>query len=146
MNQVCQKCCAEKHITEFEHQKNRPNPRKVCKLCRYTLRDKRKENEVAKERKKKWTLENRDHIRRRLEKAMYGTTKEEIGRSCCDICGSTKRLCIDHCHTTSEVRGILCTLCNTGLGMFKDNTENMIKAVLYLKKGPHFQLSKAKYG
>jgi len=41
---------------------------------------------------------------------------------------------IDHCHTTNKVRGILCTACNMGLGLFKDNTENLTNAITYLKE------------
>lgn len=42
--------------------------------------------------------------------------------------------CIDHCHTTSKVRGILCAHCNTGLGMFKDNPDLLLTAIEYLKR------------
>ena len=41
---------------------------------------------------------------------------------------------IDHCHTTNKVRGLLCRLCNIGLGHFKDNTEILTKAINYLKE------------
>ena len=41
---------------------------------------------------------------------------------------------IDHCHTTNKVRGLLCRLCNIGLGYFKDNTEILTKAINYLKE------------
>lgn len=39
----------------------------------------------------------------------------------CAICGRfeadiPKGLCIDHCHRTGRVRGLLCTACNTHLG------------------------------
>jgi len=42
--------------------------------------------------------------------------------------------CIDHCHTTNKVRGILCTSCNIGLGHFKDSTEILTNAINYLKE------------
>lgn len=54
----------------------------------------------------------------------------------CAICGSkTKaRLHIDHDHETGEIRGLVCTNCNTGLGMFKDNIEFLSQAIHYLSK------------
>lgn len=57
---------------------------------------------------------------------------------CCDICGSpptgrVKRLSIDHDHATGAFRGLLCNLCNTGLGMFKDDPKLLEKAILYLR-------------
>jgi hypothetical protein len=40
--------------------------------------------------------------------------------------------CIDHCHVTNKIRGLLCMNCNTGLGMFKDNINFMYNAINYL--------------
>lgn len=54
----------------------------------------------------------------------------------CEICGekeNKKKLCIDHNHETGELRGILCSKCNSALGLFKDNIENLKKAIEYLE-------------
>ncbi len=37
-----------------------------------------------------------------------------------DDCG--RRLAVDHCHTTGKIRGLLCTTCNTALGLLGDKT------------------------
>ena len=60
----------------------------------------------------------------------------------CAICGSevsqNKRasnylpLFIDHCHTSGEVRGLLCSKCNHGLGLFNDSPELLEQAIQYL--------------
>ena len=138
--QTCIKCGIEKSISDFEWQKNRPNPRKVCKACRYEARNREKERkrhrEYAKERRKA----NPDLIRQLWERCTYGVSKEDIGITSCMICGSTHRLCIDHCHTTNKVRGILCSRCNAGLGMFRDDPVKLKAAIKYLKDGPHFQI------
>lgn len=55
----------------------------------------------------------------------------------CEICGlvdDEKRLAIDHDHKTGTVRGLLCQKCNVGLGYFKDNTELLQNAIVYLNK------------
>lgn len=39
---------------------------------------------------------------------------------------------VDHNHLTNEVRGLLCRLCNVGLGAFKENKETLQKAITYL--------------
>ncbi len=53
---------------------------------------------------------------------------------CRDEFESTKTRHIDHCHETGVVRGILCSRCNHGLGFFRDNIDNLLRAVSYLSK------------
>jgi hypothetical protein len=64
----------------------------------------------------------------------------------CDICevtlqvskGSGATAHIDHNHVTGEVRGLLCMLCNQGLGLFRDNPELLINAAAYLDDKGHY--------
>lgn len=54
----------------------------------------------------------------------------------CGICKkkiSDENVCIDHCHNTGKVRGVLCSNCNTGIGMFEDNVSFLLNAIEYLK-------------
>lgn len=53
----------------------------------------------------------------------------------CAICNNpeTKRkLSVDHDHKTGVIRGLLCTKCNLGLGYFKDDPTQLMKAAEYL--------------
>jgi DNA-directed RNA polymerase subunit RPC12/RpoP len=77
----------------------------------------------------------------RLKK--YGITEEDFNAMLekqgyrCAICGSDndgRELAIDHDHVTGEVRGLLCTKCNLGLGSFEDDITRLEKAKLYLGK------------
>lgn len=59
----------------------------------------------------------------------------------CAICGAEapttghkKRLNIDHCHDTGQVRGLLCDLCNRALGLMRDNTALLSNAIDYLNQ------------
>ena len=57
----------------------------------------------------------------------------------CFICGyefgqKQGDIYVDHCHTTKQVRGLLCQPCNSGIGYFKDNTDSLQKAIDYLKR------------
>ena len=53
----------------------------------------------------------------------------------CAICGTTKSpLVPDHNHATDDIRGLLCSWCNTGVGLFTDNVKSLESAIRYLKK------------
>jgi hypothetical protein len=65
------------------------------------------------------------------------------GRKCA-ICGvklttnrrgkSRSTAHLDHCHKSGKIRAVLCTLCNVGLGSFRDNTVFLRAAAKYLTK------------
>jgi hypothetical protein len=76
-------------------------------------------------------------------KKRYGLTMEqhekmhEIQDGKCAICNEDpypKKLMVDHCHESSDVRGLLCNTCNLGIGFFKDNKELLQSAINYLNK------------
>lgn len=77
-------------------------------------------------------------------KSKYGLSLEQFEEllkrqnNCCAICRerflSTKDTHVDHCHKTKKIRGLLCYRCNHGLGKFKDNVRNLIRAAGYLLK------------
>ena len=55
----------------------------------------------------------------------------------CGLCFKVvKRLVVDHDHKTGKIRSLLCTLCNTGIGQFKDDVELLKLAIKYLE---HYQ-------
>lgn len=52
----------------------------------------------------------------------------------CDLCGQDRDLVVDHDHETLEIRGLLCSQCNCGLGNLRDDVEIMTKAINYLEQ------------
>ena len=54
----------------------------------------------------------------------------------CAICSNPAQqtLHMDHDHETGVLRGLLCSTCNTGLGMFKDDVDLLHRAALYLNR------------
>lgn len=72
-------------------------------------------------------------------KRNYGLSLERYldlvaeARNCCEICRTPcDTLHVDHDHTTGEVRGLLCSPCNRGIGHLKDNIDTLKAAILYL--------------
>jgi hypothetical protein len=77
-------------------------------------------------------------------KSQYGITPENYNEMLvaqnggCAICGEktpggrTKNFAVDHCHETGKVRGLLCTKCNRGLGLFNDRSDLLKLATTYL--------------
>lgn len=77
----------------------------------------------------------------------YGITSEEYDAlyeaqgGVCAICQRAKgtgrrRLAVDHCHKTGEVRGLLCKTDNVYLGRLRDDPEAFRRAAAYLENPP----------
>lgn len=74
----------------------------------------------------------------------YGINNEKFAQilfeqeNKCAICGTQnpgkENWCLDHCHETHIVRGILCKKCNSSIGLIKDNLDALNKAYIYLLK------------
>lgn len=54
----------------------------------------------------------------------------------CAICKAEREplgLVIDHNHKSGKVRGLLCSACNTGIGLLKDSPDVLDAAIEYLE-------------
>jgi len=49
--------------------------------------------------------------------------------------GKPRNLCVDHCHKTGIVRGLLCSRCNVTIGRLEDDPKLLRSAAEYLEKG-----------
>jgi hypothetical protein len=52
----------------------------------------------------------------------------------CLICNKKTDLCVDHCHSTNKVRGLLCDKCNQGIGCLNHDIAQLENAIRYLKE------------
>jgi len=80
-------------------------------------------------------------------KSKYGLSSDQYyqmlteQKNCCAICRNPfsddwrdgTYPCVDHCHTTQEVRGILCRVCNKTLGGWGDSITILENAIKYLR-------------
>lgn len=72
------------------------------------------------------------HIRR----TKFGLTEAQLDMlrvRPCVLCGSTKHLRLDHCHRTGKFRNTLCNMCNSALGLFRDNPALLRLAAQYVE-------------
>ncbi len=74
-----------------------------------------------------------------LEPGQYAELYAAQGGKCA-ICqratGATRRLAVDHCHATGEVRGLLCKFDNRLLGIARDDPAFFLRAAAYLVAPP----------
>jgi hypothetical protein len=83
-------------------------------------------------------------VRERELKRKYGISLQDYDamlaqqHAACAICRRTfdRTPCVDHCHATRVVRGLLCSKCNQGLGCFDDDIDRMRAAADYLRRPP----------
>lgn len=145
----CSRCKEIKPVDEFGITAGTPTGLSYyCKLCASTrVADFHKQHpEKHREYAREWGRMNPDKkaaiaLKNRLgvPHDTYATMlAKQDGK--CAICGTTKpgvrlkRFHVDHCHDTGDIRALLCSTCNTGLGFFKHNVEIIHSAIAYLRR------------
>ena len=70
-----------------------------------------------------------------LTLGQYEEMRDQQGGRCA-ICGTIPKraLDVDHDHATGRIRGLLCSNCNTAIGLLKDDPERMTAAATYILK------------
>lgn len=144
----CRKCQQTKPIDRFSLRRaTQPEYgyRSPCKDCvNQHLRSSPENKTRRAEWMRNYRAENPDETRAKQIKP-YGLTLADYDRMLkeqnygCAICGSEDNhgrlhFSIDHCHLTGKVRGLLCNLCNVGIGNLKDSIDLLEHAIEYLKK------------
>lgn len=131
----CSKCKVEKSLEDFyKNKKMKDGYSYICKNCT------KQENKKACEKYR--SSSNGVKIqRKRWLKFKYNITPEDYANmlekqnGLCAICElemSEKEVCIDHCHKTGKIRGLLHRSCNAALGLFKENISILNSAIKYL--------------
>jgi len=140
---VCNVCKQELPLESFHRLKTSKDGYGYrCSKCDYALQ---------KDYKKRRYEQFREDRRKVQRKHKYGLSDEDFQKmlsdqkGLCACCGKTleegwtqnhknNKLVVDHDHKSGKVRGLLCTMCNKGLGLLGDDLEGLQKAVDYLKK------------
>lgn len=137
-SKVCPGCKASKPLDQFSKDKTRVDGyQRLCKEC--NGKDGRR-----------YRAANYTRVQtNRMLEVRYGITDSVYEQMLiaqgyvCAIChepetarannGRVRRLAVDHCHETGQVRGLLCHKCNRLLGDFSDNPDRLHQAAEYLR-------------
>ena len=122
----CSRCGHEKAPEDFPRNKRGPDGRHWN--CRSCHSDQNRESRAKNGGARKYHLKKR-----------YGITLQEFDALItkqgflCPICLRRPAVHVDHHHASGTVRGILCEMCNGGLGQFRDNPATIESAIEYLE-------------
>ena len=135
----CKQCGVEKPLAGFPKAATcRDGTRHTCKMCEWERAKSRgrcpKKARDA-QRKHRYGIDGAEFLtlwerQKGLCKICEVAMIEHVGR------GGQERarvVCVDHCHTSGHVRGLLCHRCNAAIGLFDDNVERLQSAREYLK-------------
>lgn len=135
---TCSQCGEYKSLDEFNRDSRKLDGRRAeCTLCNRLRMKKR--------------ILDKPTAKRLGLKRHYNLSIEEFElkynnqRGQCAICtkpvlfsgtvhNRSQIACVDHDHTTSQVRGLLCNNCNRALGLFQDSPKVIEAALAYLKE------------
>lgn len=126
------KLCPRNHEFEATGKTLRRKNKRTCPKCE-TLGRARWEARNPEKNKQQKRIKDLKRLFN-LTPEQYDAILSEQG-GVCSICKTPpkgKHLAVDHCHTTGEIRGLLCNDCNIGLGYFQDNPDYLLAAITYL--------------
>lgn len=117
---------------------------KYCKVCRTTIHRNAYSNLEMTNRTKEWKSRNKTRVRSNrlryeygIDLAKYKSMLEKQEGKCAGCLRHQSEfkiaLAVDHCHRTGKVRGLLCSACNKGIGLLKDDPKLLLRLAEYLK-------------
>jgi hypothetical protein len=118
------------------HLKNKEKPCDGCRIAanKYRREKRAKDVEIL-------GYDPRRFKRHNITKESYDQLLNKYNKKCW-ICKTSDAVHIDHNHSCCSggwscgncVRGLLCSNCNTAIGLFKDNTSLLLEATKYLNR------------
>lgn len=149
---VCPKCQTEKTFADYpKNKRTKHGIGSYCSACTVAeiqaYRDTPGGKQAHRAASNKWREANIERHKDNNAKRAYGlahgtydTMFAAQGGKCaiCDTSdlGRTGRFSIDHCHSSGQVRGLLCDRCNRGIGHFDDSPDKLLRAIAYLSPKP----------
>jgi len=147
----CNTCGLEKPLEDYAYikQSGKPGHMSKCKRCRYDLSARRtaEKRRLDPEYDKQFKVNQRKAYAKHYDPLKQRARKYKIDYDdLLKLIETQKGLCaisdhplddkfhLDHCHETGQVRGLLCSNCNLGLGQFRDDLNKLQNAISYLEQ------------
>lgn len=140
----CKQCNEEKPLDAFHKDRSHIDGlRTECKSCRKPKTRAYYATNSAKVKQREYS--HKERRRANTLRYCYGISTEKYEQLLmqqnfgCAICHKpeTKKnasnLCVDHCHKSGRIRGLLCHKCNSAIGKLGDSIELLESALAYLK-------------
>lgn len=98
------------------------------------------------ERERRWRDANVSKARAIQQRYKYGVDAHPMLEAQAGLCAACSRVvafglppkqggaCVDHCHATGKVRGVLCFACNVALGAVREDVNVLCGLAEYLEK------------
>lgn len=137
MLKICSKCKIEKFTLDFSKNKNtKSGLSSYCKSCNTLNTTMWRINNPEKQAILHWKTDIKNFYNITSKDYHKLLQKQDYSCAICLIRQDQfkKRLSIDHCHISGNIRGLLCFNCNTALGKFKDSVQLLQSAQRYLEK------------
>lgn len=130
---ICKTCNVELELDNFSKGQGKYKLHNACKVCD-AIRRRKQHASLSVEEKARRSEQQRIKEYKRIYNLPDDLAKQLANNreGVCKICNETKLLVVDHCHNTGEVRGLICSHCNSVLGYAKDNVKTLQSAIDYL--------------
>jgi len=121
----------------FNNKSNKDGYHSYCIKChkQWNYNKYKKDKKKVLASNKRWADANPDKVRDIQLRYTYNITLEDYDKmfeeqkGICKICGGepgNKSFHVDHNHNTGKIRGLLCNSCNTKLGWYEKQKENIV--------------------
>lgn len=138
---ICPKCAREDSLKHYHHNKKpltleQKENKKISNLkWKHTIRESGFTNQQICVIKNRYNLSEEELILLvNKQNCKCAICEKELNKNVSNKENKDADLCIDHCHTTNKVRGLLCRDCNFAIGLIKDNIKILENAIYYLSK------------
>ncbi len=139
---ICTKCDRTLPLSSFgPHSRMKLGRQSACREC---SRDWHRANpDYVRRKNQQHRQNNPDYYLNWARRKKYGLTPQDISdmresqRGLCSGCVRPLKEfkeCVDHCHLTGKVRGLLCSDCNVSIGRLRDDPLTLRRLAEYLER------------